>query len=81
MQAAIRALAIQHQAGPLGVVTLSAGLASWRPGHLTATPAWLVEEADSALYEAKAMGRNTFTVRPNVEIVLKATHNERKHAA
>jgi hypothetical protein len=35
---------------------------------LTATLAWLVEEADAALDEAKGAGRNTFAVRPNVEI-------------
>src|ERR1019366_9391117 len=63
MQAAIRTLAIRHDASPLGVVTLSAGVASWCPERLTATPAWLVEAADAALYEAKALGRNTFTVR------------------
>jgi diguanylate cyclase (GGDEF)-like protein len=68
MQAAVRTLAIRHEAGPLGVVTLSAGVASWCPGRLTATPAWLVDAADAALYEAKALGRNTFTLRPNVEI-------------
>jgi diguanylate cyclase (GGDEF)-like protein len=79
MQAAIRTLAIRHEAGPLGVVTLSAGVASWCPGRLTATPAWLVEAADAALYEAKALGRNTFTVRPNVEIAAPAP--ERKNAA
>jgi diguanylate cyclase (GGDEF)-like protein len=80
MQAAIRALAIRHEAGPLGVVTLSAGVASWCPGRLTATPAWLVEAADAALYEAKALGRNTFTVRANVEIAAPAPV-ERKNAA
>jgi diguanylate cyclase len=67
MQAAVRKLAIRHDAGPLGVVTLSAGVASWRPGSPTATSAWLVEAADSALYEAKALGRDTFTVHPNVD--------------
>jgi hypothetical protein len=55
-------------AGPLGVVTPSAGPASSCPGSLTATQAWLVEEADAALDEAKGAGRNTFAVRPNVEI-------------
>jgi diguanylate cyclase (GGDEF)-like protein len=79
MQAAIRALAIPHQAAPLGVVTLSAGVASWTGGRLTATPAWLVEAADAALYEAKALGRNTFTVSPNVEIASSVI--ERKNAA
>jgi len=81
MQAAIRTLAIRHEAGPLGVVTLSAGVASWSPGRLTATPAWLVEAADAALYEAKALGRNTFTVHPNVDIAAPATPIERKNAA
>jgi hypothetical protein len=47
---------------------------------LTATPAWLVEAADAALYEAKALGRNTFTVRANVEIAAPAPV-ERKNAA
>jgi diguanylate cyclase len=77
MQAAIRERAIRHEAGPLGVVTLSAGVASWYPGCLTATPAWLVE---AALYGAKALGRNTFTVCPNVEIAAPPPI-ERKNAA
>ena len=81
MQAAIRTLAIRHEAGPLGVVTLSAGVASWCPGRLTATPAWLVEAADAALYEAKALGRNSLTVRPNVEIAAPGSPIERKNAA
>jgi diguanylate cyclase (GGDEF)-like protein len=81
MQAAIRALAIRHEAGPLGVVTLSAGVACWCPGRSTATPAWLVEAADAALYDAKALGRNTFTVRPNAEIVAPALPIARKNAA
>jgi hypothetical protein len=48
---------------------------------LTATPAWLVEAADAALYEAKALGRNTFTVRPNVKIATRGSAIERKNAA
>ncbi len=54
VQDAVRALAIRHETGPLGVVTLSAGVASWCLGRLTATPAWLVGAADAALYEARA---------------------------
>jgi diguanylate cyclase (GGDEF)-like protein len=81
MQAAIRTLAIRHEAGPLGVVTLSAGVASWCLGRLTATPASLVEAADAALYEAKALGRNTFMVHPNVEIAAPSPSVERKDAA
>jgi diguanylate cyclase (GGDEF)-like protein len=79
MQAAIRTLAIRHEAGPHGIVTLSAGVASWCPGRSAATPAWLVEAADAALYEAKALGRNTFTVGPTVAIA--ASPIERKNAA
>jgi diguanylate cyclase (GGDEF)-like protein len=81
MQAAVRTLAIRHEAGPLGVVTLSAGVACWSPGRLTASPARLVEAADAALYEAKALGRNTFTVRPSIEIAAPAPPIERKDAA
>ena len=81
MQTAIRTLAIRHEAGPHGVVTLSAGVASWCPGSLTATPAWLVEAADAALYEAKALGRNTFTVRPNVGIAAPGSPIEAINAA
>lgn len=62
MQAAVQALAIPHEASPHGVVTLSAGLASWQSGYGPATPASLVEAADAALYAAKAAGRNTFTI-------------------
>ncbi|HUI95626.1 MAG TPA: diguanylate cyclase [Xanthobacteraceae bacterium] len=64
--AAIRALAIPHAASPHGVVTLSAGVASLRVGRRVASWASLVEAADTALYAAKALGRNTFTVHPNV---------------
>jgi diguanylate cyclase (GGDEF)-like protein len=81
MQAAIRTLAIPHEAGTLSVVTISAGVASWCPGRLAATPVWLVEAADAALYEAKALGRNTFTVAPNADIAAAAPFIERKNAA
>jgi diguanylate cyclase (GGDEF)-like protein len=81
MQAAVQRLAIRHEAGPLGVVTLSAGVASWNPGSLTATSAWLVEAADVALYEAKALGRNTFTVYPNIDTAAPAFPIMRKNAA
>jgi diguanylate cyclase (GGDEF)-like protein len=81
MQAAVRALAIRHEAAPLGVVTLSAGVASWSSGRLIATPGWLIEAADAALYEAKALGRNTFTVHPAGNIGAPAAAIERKNAA
>ena len=74
LQAAIRTLVIPHEASALGVVTLSAGVASWCPGRFTATPASLVEAADAALYDAKALGRNTFTVRPHIGIATLDPH-------
>jgi len=67
MRAAVRSLAIRHEASPHGVVTLSAGVACWCPGRQITTSAGLVEMADTALYAAKALGRNTFTVHPNAE--------------
>jgi len=81
MQTAVRTLAIPHEAGPGGVITLSAGVASWYPRRLTATPAWLIEAADASLYEAKAQGRNTFMVRPNLEITAVKPRVESRNAA
>jgi diguanylate cyclase (GGDEF)-like protein len=81
MQAAVRALGIRHEVSPLGVVTLSAGVASWRPGHLIKMSAGLVEAADEALYEAKARGRNTFVVHADFDIAAPSAPAERKSAA
>jgi diguanylate cyclase (GGDEF)-like protein len=68
IEASVRALAIPHEESPHGVVTLSAGVASWSPGCMIATSASLVEAADAALYAAKGLGRNTFTVHPSAEL-------------
>jgi diguanylate cyclase (GGDEF)-like protein len=81
MQAAVRSLAIRHEAGLSGVVTLSAGVTSCFPQRSTATPASLVEAADVALYEAKARGRNTFTVDPTVDIAAPPPPTELQSAA
>ena len=52
----IAATAIEHPASPLGVVTVSAGLAkSYDPDVDTAS---MVRAADRQLYAAKASGRN-----------------------
>jgi diguanylate cyclase (GGDEF)-like protein len=79
MLAAVRALAIRHEASPHGVVTLSAGVACWYPGRQIASPAALLEMADTALYAAKTLGRNTFTVHQNAAAPTPAV--ERENAA
>lgn len=56
---AVQDLRIPHPAGgPGGVLTLSIGVSAFTPGR--AVTSWeLLAEADHALYEAKAAGRNT----------------------
>lgn len=59
LRRAIRALGIRHphSPGPADVVTISIGVASGRPGPALNTER-LIEEADRALYRAKAAGRD-----------------------
>ena len=54
---AVERLAIPHAAVPEGVVTLSVGISAYRPGDGD-TVGELLEQADAALYRAKAAGRN-----------------------
>jgi diguanylate cyclase (GGDEF)-like protein/PAS domain S-box-containing protein len=56
----IRALGIPNSAANRGYVTISAGIASKSPSTLD--EAALVGEADTALYEAKRLGRNRSVV-------------------
>jgi diguanylate cyclase (GGDEF)-like protein len=52
----VQDIAVAHPVNaPYGVVTLSAGVAAARPGE---TPQQVLSRADSALYKAKAQGRN-----------------------
>jgi len=54
---AVLGLDIAHEASPYRAVTISIGLASARPAR-GSTVATLLEAADTALYQAKAAGRN-----------------------
>jgi diguanylate cyclase (GGDEF)-like protein len=58
LRADIAALDMHHAASPLTIVTISAGVAVIRPTLPSQTPGQLVEDADRALYLAKARGRN-----------------------
>jgi diguanylate cyclase (GGDEF)-like protein len=63
LRQAIAARRIAHQGSPLGLLSVSAGVAALapRPGD---GPRTLVEAADSALYAAKASGRNCVRLQP-----------------
>jgi diguanylate cyclase (GGDEF)-like protein len=62
VRAAVEQLAIPHPGrGPGGVVTMSFGIAGFRPGQTT-TVEDLLKQADGALYEAKEAGRNRVAV-------------------
>lgn len=54
---AIQALNLAHAKSPLGTITASLGVAAWVPAP-NSTPEALAQAADTALYEAKAHGRN-----------------------
>jgi diguanylate cyclase (GGDEF)-like protein/PAS domain S-box-containing protein len=56
--ASLDALSIVHSGSPLGKVTASAGVATGRGATLRTNHAQLLADADSALYRAKAQGRN-----------------------
>lgn len=55
LRARVEGWAMTYSGIPLGQITVSQGVASWRPGS---TPASLTKEADQALYRAKGEGRN-----------------------
>lgn len=58
---AVQDLQLPHTGSAVGVVTLSAGLSSYTSGHRV-DAGLLIQEADEALYAAKAAGRNTLRV-------------------
>ena len=62
LRRAIEALGLEHAGkSPAGVVTLSAGVAVTQLGMPEGIHHWL-QEADSALYHAKKLGRNRVVV-------------------
>lgn len=63
IQQGIASLALPHQGAPLGVVTVSFGVASLVPQRDQA-PEELVRRADRALYRAKQGGRNRIELAP-----------------
>lgn len=60
-RAAVQALGIVHSGDPTGVLTLSAGISAYMEGHRPGSEQ-LLEEADTALYAAKAEGRNRVAI-------------------
>jgi diguanylate cyclase (GGDEF)-like protein len=59
MRLAVRGLALRHGRSERGIVTLSAGVATFVPGRSAGAWQALVADADAALYAAKASGRDT----------------------
>jgi diguanylate cyclase (GGDEF)-like protein len=57
MRVGLERLAIPHGENPLGVLTISAGMAMLDPGHNRSADE-VLREADEALYRAKQLGRN-----------------------
>ena len=64
MRGAVRALAIEHQDGPAGFVTISIGVAACQPSRGGDPVTALVGAADNALYRAKRSGRNRVMAGP-----------------
>jgi diguanylate cyclase (GGDEF)-like protein len=58
MRLTVRGLALQHGRSERGIVTLSAGVATFVPGRSAGSWQVLLGDADAALYAAKASGRD-----------------------
>jgi diguanylate cyclase (GGDEF)-like protein len=61
----VQGLGIPHSGDPSGVLTLSAGISAYMPGHRPGTDQ-LLKEADEALYVAKAAGRNKVALTESI---------------
>ena len=67
LRQAVEALGVAHAGSPAGHVTVSLGVASFVSSDDADAPARLVRNADRALYEAKAEGRNRVRLADEVE--------------
>jgi diguanylate cyclase (GGDEF)-like protein len=67
---AVRGLALQHGRSERGIVTLSAGVATFVPGRSAGAWQALVADADAALYVAKASGRDTVNVHAPAQVAI-----------
>jgi len=61
IQAHLQKLTLPHKASPIGRVTISIGIAVTIPS-IKNSPKDLLKTADQALYNAKANGRNRFSI-------------------
>ncbi len=79
MRLTVRGLALQHGGSRHGIVTLSAGVATFVPGQGSSIGGWqaLVGDADTALYAAKASGRDTVKMYTPPQAVIGATSQAR----
>jgi diguanylate cyclase (GGDEF)-like protein len=81
LRGAVEAVGLPHPANPpVGVMTISVGVAAWEPGD-ERDPAQVIGRADEALYGAKERGRNCVMVseresRQMVSVVT-GSHSER----
>lgn len=57
-------LEMPHAGNPVGLVTVSIGVAACHPGRNNASGNALIEAADKALYRAKDTGRNQVCADP-----------------
>lgn len=66
---AVRQLAIVHAGNPVGIVTVSAGVAAFVPERELDEPDQLLRLADSALYFAKQQGRDRVCSTQNLPLL------------
>lgn len=61
---------MQHGRSERGIVTLSAGVATFVPGRSAGAWQAVVADADAALYAAKASGRDTVKLHTPAQVAI-----------